>query len=107
MTFQNFKATLKLMKEAFFRHSEKNALRSCIKAINFCTLESQGELQDFARNQLKQLEDELVSKVKSAIKEVEVSMLLDFSLCLISCLLLGLAVMISLLTGCWRCFFRG
>jgi cohesin complex subunit SA-1/2 len=60
------------MKEAFFKHGEKEALRSCVRAINFCSTESQGELQDFARNKLKELEDELTAKVKAAIKEVVV-----------------------------------
>ncbi|KAI3425528.1 SCD domain-containing protein [Psidium guajava] len=68
---QSFKSILKLVKEAFFKHGEKDALRSCVKAMNYCSTESQGELQDFARNQLKELEDELIAKVKSAIKEVE------------------------------------
>ncbi|KAI6674695.1 hypothetical protein NL676_002601 [Syzygium grande] len=68
---QSFKSILKLVKEAFFKHGEKDALRSCVKAMNYCSAESQGELQDFARNQLKELEDELIAKVKSAIKEVE------------------------------------
>lgn len=60
------------MKEAFFKHGEKEALRSCVRAINFCSTESQGELQDFARNKLKELEDELTAKLKAAIKEVAV-----------------------------------
>lgn len=60
------------MKEAFFKHGEKEALRSCVRAISFCSTESQGELQDFARNQLKELEDELIAKLKAAIKEVAV-----------------------------------
>ncbi|KAB1203030.1 Sister-chromatid cohesion protein 3 [Morella rubra] len=67
---QNFKSVLQLIKEAFFKHGEKVALRSCVRAINFCSTESQGELQDFARNKLKELEDELVAKLKAAIKEV-------------------------------------
>ncbi|XP_038682108.1 sister-chromatid cohesion protein 3 isoform X2 [Tripterygium wilfordii] len=67
---QNFKNVLELMKEAFFKHGEKDALRSCVKAIKFCSTQSQGELQDFSRNKLKDLEDELVSKLKSAMKEV-------------------------------------
>ncbi|KAG2697238.1 hypothetical protein I3843_07G096600 [Carya illinoinensis] len=67
---QNFKNVLQLMKEAFFKHGEKEALRSCVRAISFCSTESQGELQDFARNQLKELEDELIAKLKAAIKEV-------------------------------------
>lgn len=69
---QNFKNVLELMKEAFFKHGEKEALRSCVKAIKFCSTHSQGELQDFSRNKLKDLEDELVSKLKSALKEVAV-----------------------------------
>lgn len=60
------------MKEAFFKHGEKEALRSCVRAISFCSTESQGELQDFARNNLKELEDELIAKLKAAIKEVAV-----------------------------------
>lgn len=60
------------MKEAFFKHGEKDALRSCVKAINFCSSECQGELKDFAQNKLKELEDELIAKLKSAIKEVMV-----------------------------------
>ncbi|KAK6141303.1 hypothetical protein DH2020_024939 [Rehmannia glutinosa] len=67
---QNFKAILKLMKEALFKHGEKDALRSCVKAIKFCATESQGELQDFAQNQVKELEDELIAKLKFAIKNV-------------------------------------
>lgn len=70
--FQNFKAVLQLMKAAFFKHGEKDALRSCVKAVKFCATESRGELQDFARNQVKELEDELIAKLKSAIKDVVV-----------------------------------
>lgn len=60
------------MKEAFFKHSEKDALRSCVKAIKFCSDESKGELKDFANNKLKNLEDELILKLKSAMKEASV-----------------------------------
>lgn len=60
------------MKEAFFKHGEKEALRSCVKALNFCATESRGELQDFALHKLKGIEDELIIKLKSAIKEVAV-----------------------------------
>ncbi|KDP21541.1 hypothetical protein JCGZ_22012 [Jatropha curcas] len=66
---QNFKNVLQLIKEAFFKHGEKEALRSCVKAITFCSTESQGELKDFACNKLKNLEDELIAKLKSALKE--------------------------------------
>ncbi|KAJ8748414.1 hypothetical protein K2173_003051 [Erythroxylum novogranatense] len=68
---QNFKNVLHLIKEAFFKHGEKEALRSCVKAITFCSSESQGELKDFASNKLKNLEDELISKLKSSMKEAE------------------------------------
>ncbi|XWS31645.1 hypothetical protein CRYUN_Cryun23aG0094100 [Craigia yunnanensis] len=67
---QNFRTILQLIKDVFFKHGEKDALRSCVKAIKFCSTESRGELQDFARNKLKELEDELIDKLKSAIKEV-------------------------------------
>ncbi|XP_057782454.1 sister-chromatid cohesion protein 3-like isoform X2 [Salvia miltiorrhiza] len=67
---QNFRAVLKLMREAFFKHGEKDNLRACVKAIKFCSSESQGELQDFAQNQIKDLEDDLVAKLKSAMKDV-------------------------------------
>ncbi|KAI4341717.1 hypothetical protein MLD38_026407 [Melastoma candidum] len=68
---QTFKSIFKLVKEAFLKHGERDALRACVKAMIFCSTECQGELQDFARNQLKELEDELISKVKSAIIQVE------------------------------------
>ncbi|XP_021906782.1 sister-chromatid cohesion protein 3 [Carica papaya] len=67
---QNFKTVLQLIKDAFFKHGEKEALRSCVKAITFCATESQGELQDFSRNKMKDLEDELIAKLRSAMKEV-------------------------------------
>lgn len=60
------------MREAFFKHGEKDNLRACVKAIKFCSTKSQGELQDFAQNQVKEIEDELVAKLKSAIKDVVV-----------------------------------
>lgn len=43
-----------------------------MKAITFCATESQGELQDFSRNKMKDLEDELIAKLRSAMKEVAV-----------------------------------
>ncbi|KAL8198113.1 hypothetical protein R6Q57_024198 [Mikania cordata] len=67
---QKFRTLLQLMKETFFKHGDKDTLRSCVKAVNYCTTRSQGELQDFAQNKLKELEDELISKLKSAIREV-------------------------------------
>lgn len=60
------------MKETFFKHGDKEALRSCVNAIDYCTNGSRGELQDFAQNKLKELEDELIVKVKAAIREVVV-----------------------------------
>lgn len=72
MFLQNFKTILQLIKDAFFKHGEKEALRSCVKAIMYCSSESQGELQDFARNKLKDIEDELIAKLKSALKAVAV-----------------------------------
>ena len=69
--FRMFKNVLQLMKDAFFKHGDKEALRSCMKAINFCSAASQVGLLDFARSKLKEVEDEIVAKVKSAIEEVE------------------------------------
>uniref|UniRef100_A0A1J3K5K3 Sister-chromatid cohesion protein 3 n=1 Tax=Noccaea caerulescens TaxID=107243 RepID=A0A1J3K5K3_NOCCA len=68
---QSFKAVVRLIKDAFFKHGEKEALRSCVKAITFCASESKGELQDFSRGKLKDLEDELLDKLTSAIEEVK------------------------------------
>ncbi|KAG5606185.1 hypothetical protein H5410_027677, partial [Solanum commersonii] len=53
-----------------FRHGEKEAPRSWVKALNFCASESRGELQDFALNKLKGIEDEIIIKLKSTIKEI-------------------------------------
>ncbi|XP_022155696.1 sister-chromatid cohesion protein 3 isoform X2 [Momordica charantia] len=68
---QNFKNVLQLIKEAFFKHGEKEALRSCLKAIDLCCTESPGDLQDFSRNKLKELEDELFEKLKHAMRKLE------------------------------------
>ncbi|RZC93867.1 hypothetical protein C5167_016561 [Papaver somniferum] len=68
---QNFEKVLRFIKEAFFKHGEKEPLRSCVKAMSFCSTESQGDLQDCAHTKLKELEDELIAKLKSAMKQVE------------------------------------
>ncbi|KAJ4785945.1 Cohesin subunit SA-3 [Rhynchospora pubera] len=68
---QNFKALMDLISDAFFKHSEKATLRSCIKAIVFCSIEGPADLQDYTQSKLNDLESELVSKLKNAIKEVE------------------------------------
>ncbi|KAH0652734.1 hypothetical protein KY289_030412 [Solanum tuberosum] len=68
---QNFTSTVLLKKKAFLKHGVKEALRSCVKALNFCATVSCGELQDFALNKFKGIEDELVIKLKSALKEVD------------------------------------
>lgn len=69
---QSFKSILDIIAEAFFKHGEEDALKSCIKAITFCSTDSQGDLQDYAQNKLKDLENELLAKLKSAIKAVKV-----------------------------------
>lgn len=43
-----------------------------MKAITFCSTDSQAELQDFAQTKLKELEDELIAKLMSAIKDIVV-----------------------------------
>lgn len=72
LSCQNFKTIMELFVDAFFKHGEKDTLRSCIKAITFCSTDSQADLQDYARNKLKDLENELLVKLKSAIKQVVV-----------------------------------
>ncbi|GAB2283024.1 peptidyl-prolyl cis-trans isomerase precursor [Dionaea muscipula] len=67
---QSFSTVLQLMKEAFFKHGDKEALRSCLKSMNFCCLESKGEVQDFALNKFKEIEDEVITKLKTALREV-------------------------------------
>ncbi|MCL7023817.1 hypothetical protein MKW94_013499, partial [Papaver nudicaule] len=67
----NFEKVLQFIKEAFFKHGEKEPLRSCVKAMNYCSTDSQGELQDCAHTKLKELEDELLTKLKSTMKQVE------------------------------------
>lgn len=53
-----------------------------MKAIKFCFTESKGELKDYARNKLKNLEDELIAKLKSALKEAVVKLYICLLLCL-------------------------
>ncbi|KAI0518714.1 hypothetical protein KFK09_006150 [Dendrobium nobile] len=69
---QSFKSVLDLIAEAFFKHGEEDALKSCIKAISFCSTESQADLRDYAQNKLKDIENELLDKLKAAIKAVKV-----------------------------------
>jgi cohesin complex subunit SA-1/2 len=75
---QHFKAVIDLIYDAFFKHGEKDALRSCIKALAFCCTECQADLKDYVENKFKNLEDEVVLKVKTAIKEVEVCLFVLF-----------------------------
>ncbi|XP_071717100.1 sister-chromatid cohesion protein 3-like [Rutidosis leptorrhynchoides] len=67
---QKFKTVLQLVKETFFIHGDKDVLRSCVYAFDYCINGSCGELQDFAQNKLKELEDELIAKVKAAIRKI-------------------------------------
>ncbi|KAH0465235.1 hypothetical protein IEQ34_005338 [Dendrobium chrysotoxum] len=69
---QSFKSVLDLIAEAFFKHGEEDALKSCIKAFSFCSTESQADLRDYAQNKLKDIENELLDKLKAAIKAVKV-----------------------------------
>uniref|UniRef100_M1BQ48 Stromal antigen n=1 Tax=Solanum tuberosum TaxID=4113 RepID=M1BQ48_SOLTU len=50
---QNFTFVVLLKKKAFLKHGVKEALRSRVKALNFCATLSCGELQDFALNKFK------------------------------------------------------
>lgn len=58
--------------DAFFKHGEKDTLRSCIKVLTFCSTDSQADLQDYVQNKLKDLESDIIIKLKAAMKEVEV-----------------------------------
>ncbi|KAG5606173.1 hypothetical protein H5410_027665 [Solanum commersonii] len=69
---QNSTFAVLLKKKVFLKYGVKEALRSRVKALNFCATVSYGELQDFALNKFKGIEDELVIKLKSALKEVAV-----------------------------------
>ena len=51
------------MNEASFNHGEREALRSCINALNFWATEIWWELQDFTLNILKRIIDELIINV--------------------------------------------
>lgn len=81
---------MQLIKDAFFKHGEKDALRACVKAICYCCIESRGELQDFAQNKLKELADELIAKLKTAMKEVIVHFNHSLSFFFLFCLHVGL-----------------
>ncbi|KAI3873484.1 hypothetical protein MKW98_008136 [Papaver atlanticum] len=50
---QNFEKVLRFTKYTFFKHGEKETLRSCVKAMSFCYTESQGDLQDCAHTKLR------------------------------------------------------
>ncbi|KAE8692103.1 NPL4-like protein 1 [Hibiscus syriacus] len=59
-----------LVEIILYMNLEFYSLKRQEQAIVLCSTESQGELQDFSRNKLKELEDELLDKLKSATKEV-------------------------------------
>uniref|UniRef100_A0A3Q7I088 Uncharacterized protein n=1 Tax=Solanum lycopersicum TaxID=4081 RepID=A0A3Q7I088_SOLLC len=63
MMFEIFKCFVFLMNEASFNHSERESLRSCIKALNFWATEIWWELQDFTLNIFKRIIDELIINV--------------------------------------------
>ena len=52
-----------MMNESSFNHGEREALRSCINALNFWATEIWWELQDFTLNILKRIIDELIINV--------------------------------------------
>lgn len=66
---QTFTQVLQLLKEAFFKHGEENVLKACVKALAFCGSESQADLQDSAQHMMKLMEDELVLKLRTALKK--------------------------------------
>ncbi|WMV54637.1 hypothetical protein MTR67_048022 [Solanum verrucosum] len=72
-----FKFAVFLMNEAFFKHGEREALRSCIKALNFWATEICWELQDYTLNKLKGIEDELIVNM-SAKSSFRILNLLSF-----------------------------
>ncbi|WMV30209.1 hypothetical protein MTR67_023594 [Solanum verrucosum] len=74
-----FKYAVFLMNEASFKHGEREALRSCIKALNFWATEICWELQDFTLNKLKGIEDELIINM-SAKSSFRILNLLSFCL---------------------------
>lgn len=71
--WQTFSNVLLLLKEAFFKHGEEMILKACVKSLAFCGSESQADLQDSAQHMMKVVEDELVLKLRTAIKKAGVS----------------------------------
>ncbi|CAI0389872.1 unnamed protein product [Linum tenue] len=59
---QNCISALLVIKETFFKHGEKETLRSCVKALNFSSVESKGELKDYACRMSLFLSLDLLSK---------------------------------------------
>lgn len=51
-----------------------------MKAINFCSTDAQGEVQDFAGTALKELGDEIVAEFNPAVKELTACVNLSFPL---------------------------
>ncbi|CAL1376292.1 unnamed protein product [Linum trigynum] len=59
---ENCVSVLLLIKETFFKHGEKETLRSCVKALNFSSVESKWELKDYACRMSLLLSLDLLSK---------------------------------------------
>lgn len=66
---------LLLIKEAFFKHGDENILKTCIKVLSFYANESQGDLQDSTNQVIKEIADDLLVKLRSAISQAGVSIL--------------------------------
>ncbi|CAN1158876.1 Sister-chromatid cohesion protein 3 [Linum perenne] len=66
---ESFKSLLEVIVTVFFQHEEREALRSCVKALVFCLKHSEGTLTDFPRKQLESLEAKLIDELKTALKD--------------------------------------
>lgn len=69
---QNFTIVLNLIKEAFFKHGDENILKTCIQVLSFAANESEGDLRDSANQVIKEIADDLLVKLRSAISEARV-----------------------------------
>lgn len=81
---QNFTVVLNLIKESFFKHGDENILKTCINVMSFAANESQGDLRDSANQVIKETADNLLVKLRSAIAQAGVSLLIDMFICVVS-----------------------
>lgn len=64
---------LQQVKDIFFKHTDADTLRACVRAFKYSVQEGKAELQDGAHRVVSEVEAEIVKRVKAAVKKAKVT----------------------------------